>query len=90
MRVFVTVGSTRFDGLLDAITSRECLQELVAKGFHHLVVQSGQSTLPPSSTVDGIEITAWPFKPSLEDDFRTADLVIGHAGIYEAASAERI
>jgi beta-1,4-N-acetylglucosaminyltransferase len=82
MRAFVTVGSTRFDALLDAILCTECIQALAEKGFHELVIQSGEAspTIPLQIENLGVHISCWSFKSSLLSDFQAADLVISHAG----------
>jgi len=87
MRVFVTVGSTQFDGLVEVVLRKETLEALYAKGYRQLVIQAGESKLghhPPgaSSTTwsDQLDISIWKYKPSLLDDFKEADLVISHAG----------
>lgn len=92
---FVTVGSTQFDALVDAVLGYDVIQVLQEHGFTRLVVQAGKSPIQVESAAisisnDGIEIRKvnisgfdaeiWQFKPSLELDFRGADLVICHAG----------
>jgi len=92
---FVTVGSTQFDALVDAVLGSEVIQVLQEHQFTRLVVQAGKSPIqvenaPVSTTNDGIEVwrvnvrgldaEIWRFKPSLEPDYRSADLVICHAG----------
>ncbi|EJD52964.1 glycosyltransferase family 1 protein [Auricularia subglabra TFB-10046 SS5] len=79
---FVTVGATSpFDALLSGVLEDDSILTLRAKGFTRLQVQCGKTLLPVLSTVrHGVDIIMWDFKPSLADDFRQADLVIGHAG----------
>ena len=92
---FVTVGSTQFDALVDAVLGSEVIQVLQEHEFTRLVVQAGKSPIQVenasvSTSNDGIEMwrvnirgldaEIWQFKPSLELDFRGADLVICHAG----------
>lgn len=89
MQAFVTVGSTKFDGLIDVISSEEFLARLSASGYTRLVVQYGNSKLgqrvcnEPSRDV---EVVAWSFKPDLSEEYRAADLVISHAGSREIYS----
>lgn len=89
--VFVTVGSTQFDSLVQAIFSDNVLDALRARGYSKLVVQAGNSKFDISRfeqsgdhllrvAVNGIEIEAWKFKPSLQEEYEQADLVISHAG----------
>lgn len=83
MQAFVTVGSTKFDGLIDAVASEDFLTRLFASGYTRLVVQYGNSKLRQSfcnESSHGVEVTAWPFKPNLSEEYRAADLVISHAG----------
>ena len=92
---FVTVGTTQFDALVAAVLGSEVTQVLREQNFTRLVVQAGKSPIhienaTASTSNDGIEIwrvnvkgldaEIWRFKPSLEIDFRSADLVICHAG----------
>jgi len=84
MQAFVTVGSTRFDDLIDAIASEDFLTRLLAGGYTRLVVQYGNSKLPQkfrTETSCGAEVIAWPFKPNLGEEYLAADLVISHAGL---------
>ncbi|KAL3896868.1 MAG: hypothetical protein SGCHY_003795 [Lobulomycetales sp.] len=92
MRVFVTVGSTRFDALVDSLTSSEALDRLSAYG--HLVVQTGASPCRHRDVQDNTKITFsnYAYKASLEPDIDAADLIISHAGsgsILEALSAHK-
>ncbi|EIM89907.1 glycosyltransferase family 1 protein [Stereum hirsutum FP-91666 SS1] len=91
MRVFVTVGSTKFDSLIQSVLSDDVLHAFNAKGYTDIVVQCGNSQLDPSSGLvtnetawtlerDGIRLDMWRFKPSLEEEYNGADLVVSHAG----------
>lgn len=91
MRAFLTVGSTRFDELVNAALSQHVLSSLRLKEYTELVVQCGNSDSEhagmfsgehPISTFDreGVRIEIWKFKPSLQDEYKLADLVISHAG----------
>ena len=92
---FVTVGSTQFDALVDAVLGSDVIEVLQEHEFTRLVVQAGKSSIhvenaSVSISNDGIEIwrvnirgldaEIWQFKPNLELDLRSADLVICHAG----------
>lgn len=92
---FVTVGSTQFDALVDAVLGSQVIEVLQACKFTRLVIQAGKSpihiesaTVPISNggseiwrvNVRGLDAEIWRFKPSLQTDFRSADLVICHAG----------
>jgi len=83
MQAFVTVGSTKFDDLIDAIASEDFLTRLSASGYTRLVVQYGNSKLRQqirNETSHGVEVIAWPFKPDLAEEYRASGLIISHAG----------
>lgn len=90
MLAFVTVGSTKFDALVQATISEPVLTALHTKGFVWIVLQRGNSDLDLGygpSTQDsltirkaGVNIETWKFKSSIQDDIGRADLVISHAG----------
>ncbi|KAI0928491.1 hypothetical protein AcW1_005721 [Taiwanofungus camphoratus] len=89
--VFVTVGSTRFDPLVQAVLSDTVLNALRSKGYSKVIAQCGNSELdtePLTQTSEGwlwktghsMDIEIWRFKPSLQEEYERADLVISHAG----------
>ncbi|KAL4631680.1 hypothetical protein GN956_G15634 [Arapaima gigas] len=79
--VFVTVGTTRFDELIETVTSQEAVQALLARGYKHLVLQVGRgSVLPGQDSCPGMTVHSFRFKDSIAEDIQGADLVIGHAG----------
>ncbi|KAM9795272.1 UDP-N-acetylglucosamine transferase subunit ALG13 [Neosynchiropus ocellatus] len=79
--VFVTVGTTRFDELVEHITSPKAVEALRERGYGRLVLQVGKgSILPESQRVGQIQLEAFRFKDSIAGDIATADLVISHAG----------
>ncbi|KAJ3294952.1 DNA binding protein [Borealophlyctis nickersoniae] len=78
--VFVTVGTTRFDALVNTISSLPLLSHLRANGFRRVILQHGNSPLPELPALPSLSITTYTFKPSLADDLAAADLVISHAG----------
>lgn len=88
MIAFTTVGSTKFDTLVQAVLSQPVLSALRLQGYSTLVIQSGNSevdvgTSAKDTTVlqkHGVDIEIWKFKPSLAEDFDRADLIISHAG----------
>jgi beta-1,4-N-acetylglucosaminyltransferase len=89
MRVLITVGSTRFDALVGAALSQPVLNALAQKGYSDVVVQCGNSPVDEFNPTDregnvrrhGVNIDVWGFKPSLDEEYDAADLVIGHAGL---------
>lgn len=96
-RIFVTVGTTEFNSLIEAIDCEEFLNLIVRKGCRHLVIQIGRGEVEPSYLVDicptvDIVLEVFRFKPSLTSDMREADLIICHAGagsITEALSLNK-
>lgn len=92
MLAFITVGSTKFDALVQAILSQPVLAALRLQGYTTLIVQCGRSVVNVNASTttatgdtitlrkDGIDIEMWSFKPSLEAEYDRADLVISHAG----------
>jgi beta-1,4-N-acetylglucosaminyltransferase len=91
MLAFVTVGSTSFDSLVQSVLSSPVLLSLRAKGYTSLSVQCGDSNFELASSIshsrnwslerDGIRVELWKFKPSLQEEYERADLVISHAGM---------
>lgn len=60
------------------VTLFQCLKML---GFTHIVLQTGSGEFQLSdSTVEGIQIDHFRYKPSIKADIEEADLVISHAG----------
>ncbi|KAJ7470630.1 glycosyltransferase family 1 protein [Mycena latifolia] len=90
MLALATVGTFHFNLLVQTVLSDSVLLALQSKGYTDLVVQCGNSEFELAAAVaqeetvrlerHGVSIELWKFKPSLETDFRRADLVIGHAG----------
>lgn len=90
MLAFVTVGSTRFDSLVQSVLSPPILSTLRLKGYTKLVVQCGNSNFELASSIsgerslaverEGVDIELWKFKPTLQKEYETADLVISHGG----------
>jgi beta-1,4-N-acetylglucosaminyltransferase len=94
MRAFVTVGSTRFDALVNAALSESVLNALAARGYTSVVVQAGNSALSGAVlgaaasadatewtlTLSGLQVEVWRFKPALDEELQRADLVISHGG----------
>jgi beta-1,4-N-acetylglucosaminyltransferase len=81
MQVFCTVGSTKFDSFTSQIFSPAVQSALRAKGYTQIIVQHGHSQIDSTwQASEGINIELYPFKASLEDDYKKADLIISHAG----------
>lgn len=79
--VFVTVGTTQFDDLIDSLNSPETAQILEQLGCSHLSVQFGAGQPPKLSTnYRSILTESFAYKSSILADVSAADLVISHAG----------
>jgi beta-1,4-N-acetylglucosaminyltransferase len=84
--IFVTVGTTLFEDLIEKVTTESAFHWMVSRGYRRLVIQYGKGTKPdlPSTTTtttDGLlTIECYNFKASLEADMKAADLIISHAG----------
>lgn len=89
----VTVGSTKFDDLVSEVLSERILKLLSTLRVSRVILQMGSSCLNEqahviadfseeegSHTVLGITIEYYRYKPSLVDDIKRADFVVGHAG----------
>jgi len=92
--VFVTVGTTKFDELIEEVLSKETLRALQDRGYDGLHVQYGTGKAPDVSMLssDDFPIEAFSLKPSLEGEFSNSALVIGHAGvgtIFEALEKDK-
>jgi len=98
MRCFVTVGTTKFGALVDALLEEKLLLSLHSLGFKELSIQSGdyemESRLNGLDYVQevsnrngnlyaksrGLNIRSRDYLPSIAQEMRNADLIIGHAG----------
>ena len=82
MKVFVTVGTTKFDALIKKIFSHDVQDALTEKQYTNLTVQIGNSQEPGTDLLDSQTTIdeVYKFKPSLDSDIKSADLVIAHAG----------
>ena len=92
--LFVTVGTTKFEGLINRILNNDILALLNKLQFTTIILQIGNGihsdeTLQAMSqdrnasvefTKQGIKIEAYRYKSTLKDDLLKADLVISHAG----------
>ncbi|KAK6500182.1 N-acetylglucosaminyldiphosphodolichol N-acetylglucosaminyltransferase catalytic subunit alg13, variant 3 [Arthrobotrys musiformis] len=90
--VFVTVGTTAFDGLIKAVLVPEVVLQLSGLGYTHIGVQYGRGkdvydasfTPELSSTVKetGISIGGFEYEESsrITELIQEADLIISHAG----------
>ena len=92
---FVTVGTTLFEGLIQAMVDPRVLDKLSDLGFTKLVLQYGKGTKPVLSSTSPpparLKVEMYDFKKTLVDDMQRADWIVGHAGagtVSEALSYE--
>ncbi|KAM9993664.1 hypothetical protein ACTFIZ_011641 [Dictyostelium cf. discoideum] len=94
--VFVTVGTTKFDDLIDKIDSPKLFNILLKYGFNKMIIQIGnysgtiENSLPfndnknnnntNSSSTTKFESLYFDYKPSLSEFMKNSDLIISHAG----------
>lgn len=88
--VFVTVGTTCFDALIEAMDQAEVAQALVANKYTRLVLQVGRGQYKPHNLFedgscktryqDILDVEWFEFAPSLEEHMASAALVVSHAG----------
>ncbi|KAG2497223.1 hypothetical protein HYH03_004812 [Edaphochlamys debaryana] len=98
-QVFVTVGTTKFEALVERVDSLELLRLLKEKGYTKLVIQKGNGTYSPSNilpkgqttgTTEGVQVEYFDYSPSLAAYITSSALVISHAGsgsIFETLTA---
>ncbi|XP_062536467.1 UDP-N-acetylglucosamine transferase subunit ALG13 homolog [Armigeres subalbatus] len=82
-RVFVTVGTTQFEDLINAVNDAAVVAELRRMGCRKLVLQIGRGRDPkivPDLYGNDIEVQFYDLKSSIAEDIEQADLVISHAG----------
>ncbi|XP_051878284.1 putative bifunctional UDP-N-acetylglucosamine transferase and deubiquitinase ALG13 [Pristis pectinata] len=79
--VFVTVGTTSFDHLIEEVSSEKAIQILQELGYRKLILQIGRGSVEPKPSVGtNFTVEFYRFKDTIADDIRNATLVISHAG----------
>ncbi|XP_076309612.1 alg13 UDP-N-acetylglucosaminyltransferase subunit isoform X3 [Tachypleus tridentatus] len=80
--VFVTVGTTSFNQLIETVVTPEILQVLSKRGYEKILIQIGKGYFQPVQDGTCVEpvIEYYRYKESIENDIREASLVISHAG----------
>lgn len=79
-RIFVTVGTTRFDLLIEQVTRPEALKWMKLSGYTDLIIQYGKGVKPNIPEDCPIPCHLYDFKDTLEQDMERADLILSHAG----------
>jgi beta-1,4-N-acetylglucosaminyltransferase len=80
--VFVTVGTTLFEALIDAMTQKSVLERLAKLGYTLMIVQYGKGAVPKLGPDEKLplRVQVYDFQTTLAADMQRADLIIGHAG----------
>lgn len=85
-KIFVTVGTTRFDELVDTITTDEILTLLQRVQCRSLKIQYGAGKPIDTEAIErvrrqfAINIDCYDFKANILSDINASDLVVSHAG----------
>lgn len=80
MAVFVTVGTTSFDELIQVINAKKFHQALWDLGYRKLFIQYGSGTVEPSLSGSPLEVDAFRYRMNLDPIFSASSLVISHGG----------
>ncbi|XGW06055.1 hypothetical protein V3C99_016416 [Haemonchus contortus] len=95
MTCFVTVGTTKFDQLVNEVLTETCTSTLKTLGVKRITVQLGagewsdevRQRVFGGMVADqgegecyGLPVEFYRFKPNIHDDMKEAMVVIGHAG----------
>ncbi|CAO3650357.1 unnamed protein product [Cunninghamella blakesleeana] len=84
MRLFITIGSTSFNELVDSATSLQFLEEATSQGITHLTIQYGTSKETYLKNIKEYQgnmmIDGYDYKPSIDHDMASADIIICHSG----------
>ncbi|CEG43716.1 udp-n-acetylglucosamine transferase [Plasmopara halstedii] len=80
MHAFVTVGTTKFDALIEALDTDACLSALVSRGFTSIRMQIGHGKHVPRASFSGLLMSYYRHDPQYKRDVAAADLIISHAG----------
>ncbi|XP_070494144.1 UDP-N-acetylglucosamine transferase subunit ALG13 [Chironomus tepperi] len=80
-RIFVTVGTTEFNNLIEKLSSKEVYEVLKCRlKCKELIIQRGNGKEIDFSHFKEINVQQFDLKTSIERDITEADLVISHAG----------
>ncbi|KAI8880365.1 glycosyltransferase family 1 protein [Backusella circina FSU 941] len=95
MSLFITVGSTGFDQLIETTTATEFLSSLKALGITKVTYQYGSSESIFNKNMQAyngpvIDMNGYKYKPNIEEDMKKADIIISHAGAGTILQALRL
>lgn len=78
--LFVTVGTTEFDELVDEVCKKKTKEILHDLGIKEVIIQYGSGTAPKLSGNETLLFECYKYKNTLENDMKKADLIISHCG----------
>ncbi|KAG4068230.1 hypothetical protein HA402_007750 [Bradysia odoriphaga] len=81
--IFITVGTTQFDALIQTILTEEIIQSFHKFKCKKITMQIGQGKIDDQAVQllsKEFEIEVYALKPTILPDVKSADLVISHAG----------
>jgi len=87
--VLATVGTTKFEALVNVLDTERVQKALHDRGYRHLLVQRGMSSRTPSQRTQGLTVEVYQYKPSMASDMASSDLIISHAGAGSVMEALR-
>jgi len=80
-RIFVTVGTTEFNNLIEKLSEKEVYEILKYRlKCKELIIQRGKGREIDFNHFEDINVQQFDLKTSIEKDILEADLVISHAG----------
>jgi len=82
-KVFVTVGTTSFQTLVNLVISDKAAEQFSNWGVKKVLIQAGKSNAKEDDNKwiqNDVEFEMYDYKTSLAEDMRWADLIICHAG----------
>ena len=84
--IFLTVGTTDFDLLINEINTERFLNYLLLNHYQRLTIQYGRGKVIPifiqeKCLENKIECVIYRFKDSLEIDMKNSSFIICHAGL---------
>lgn len=93
--VFVTVGSTRFDSLINFVLCEIFVKQIAQCNFTRMVLQVGRSYYNPNDIERlgknfNLSMEIFDYRDSIAANIREADIVISHAGAGTCLEALRL
>ncbi|CAL8097321.1 unnamed protein product [Orchesella dallaii] len=82
-RVFVTVGTTSFQQLIQLIVSDKVVDQFSKWGVKEVRIQGGKNNIDRDSNEwveRDIKYSLYEYKPTIDEDIQWADIIISHAG----------